>query len=570
MRPSNSVLFHFGKRLPFQYLGLGGITVGKTSKNKQTRYIFVTGGVCSSLGKGVACASIACLLEARGYSVALQKFDPYINVDPGTMSPYQHGEVYVTDDGAETDLDLGYYERFTNSLITRKSSVSTGQIYDTVIKRERRGGYLGKTVQLVPHITDEIKHRITDLSDELKPDFQICEIGGTVGDIEGYPFLEAIRQVGWEMGEDRVLFVHLTLVPLVAAAGEVKTKPTQHSVNKLREIGIQPSILLCRTSQSLNRELKEKIGLFCNIPPANVVSARDIKSTIYEIPSVYREEGLDRLVLEHFRLNGGEPDIREWKKIVSIIKNPRKGPVTVAVVGKYIRLQDAYRSIYDALIHGGIGNNARVEIETVHSEDVEKKGAKELLNNADGILVPWGFGKRGTLGKAMAIEYARVTGTPFFGICLGMQCSVVEYARNFLGLDGASSTEFEPDSPHPVISLMDEQSRIVDKGGTMRLGAYPCTLKAGSRARAAYRTTDISERHRHRWEFNNNYREAFEQAGFVISGTSPDGHLVEIVELEDHPWFLGCQFHPELKSRPRKPHPLFKAFIGAALKQQKS
>ncbi|MBI1389286.1 MAG: CTP synthase [bacterium] len=543
-------------------------TVDELTPPASTRFIFVTGGVCSSLGKGVACASIACLLEARGYKVALQKFDPYINVDPGTMSPYQHGEVYVTDDGAETDLDLGYYERFTHSRITRKSSVSTGQIYDAVIKRERRGGYLGKTVQLVPHITDEIKRRTYEVAVESKPDFQIIEIGGTVGDIEGYPFLEAIRQIGWELGSSRVLFVHLTLIPVISVAGEVKTKPTQHSVNKLREIGIQPSILLCRTSVPLNREMKEKIALFCNIPADAVVSARDIQSTIYEIPLVYRDEGLDALVLDYFKLKGGDPDLREWKKIVSIIKNPKKGPVNIAVVGKYIRLQDAYRSIYDALIHGGVANNARVQITPVHAEEIEKRGAHELLKDVDGILVPWGFGKRGTQGKVDAITYARDRKVPFFGICLGMQCSVVEFARGVLGKSEASSTEFEPDTPDPVISLMDEQRRVVDKGGTMRLGAYPCVLQKGTKARAAYGTDHIDERHRHRWEFNNEYRELYEKAGFVISGLSPDGKLVEIVEIKDHPWFVGCQFHPELKSRPRDPHPLFKAFVKAAIKKQ--
>ncbi len=531
-----------------------------------TRFIFVTGGVCSSLGKGIACASIGCLLEARGYKVSLQKFDPYINVDPGTMSPYQHGEVYVTEDGAETDLDVGYYERFTHSKITHKNSVSTGQIYETVIKKERRGGYLGKTVQLVPHVTDEIKRRIYEVAEDCKPDFQICEIGGTVGDIEGYPFLESIRQVGWELGRERVLYIHLTLVPLISAAGEFKTKPTQHSVNKLREIGIQPAILLCRTPHALNREMKEKIALFCNLPPNAVVSARDIKSTIYEIPLVYRDEGLDDLVTDYFGLNRGEPDMRDWKKIVSIIKNPRKGPVTIAVVGKYINLQDAYRSIYDALIHGGIGNKAEVLIRRVHAEEIEKKGPDQLLQDVDGILVPWGFGKRGTHGKVMAIQYARTHQIPYFGICLGMQCSVVEFAQHVLGLNNASSTEFEPDTEHPVISLMDEQRKIVDKGGTMRLGAYPCVLKRGSKARSAYGQDEIQERHRHRWEFNYDYRELFEKQGFLVSGTSPDGQLVEIIELKDHPWFLGCQFHPELKSRPREPHPLFKAFIKAALK----
>jgi CTP synthase len=534
--------------------------------NVPTRFIFITGGVCSSLGKGVACASIGCLLEARGYKIALQKLDPYINVDPGTMSPYQHGEVYVTDDGAETDLDLGYYERFTSAVITRKSSVSTGQIYDAVIKRERKGGYLGKTVQLVPHITDEIKHRIFELAEEFQPDFQICEIGGTVGDIEGYPFLEAIRQIGWEFGPAKVLFGHLTLIPNLSVAGELKTKPTQHSVNKLREIGIQPSVLLCRTPVPLNREMKEKIALFCNISPQNVVSARDISTTIYEIPLAYREEGLDDLVVQHFGIKNGEPDMKEWKKIVSSISSPKKGPIRIAVVGKYIKLQDAYRSIYDALIHGGIHNKTKVETCRVHAEEIEKKGADTLLKGMDGILVPWGFGKRGYQGKVKAITYARENKIPFLGICLGMQCSVVEFARSVLGITEASSTEFEPDTADPIISLMDEQRKIVDKGGTMRLGAYPCVLKRSTKARAAYGADEISERHRHRWEFNYDYRERVEQAGMTVSGTSPDGRLVEIVELEDHPWFLGCQFHPELKSRPRDPHPLFRDFIKAALK----
>lgn len=532
--------------------------------SKKTRYIFVTGGVCSSLGKGIACASIGCLLEARGYSVILQKLDPYINVDPGTMSPYQHGEVYVTDDGAETDLDLGYYERFTSAKITKKCSVSTGQIYDAVIKRERRGGYLGKTVQLIPHITDEIKKRIIDIDDD-KPDFQICEIGGTVGDIEGYPFLEAIRQIGWKHGPSTVLFIHLTLVPVITVAGEVKTKPTQHSVNKLREIGIQPSILLCRTASALTKEMKEKIALFCNIPAQAVVSALDIKSTIYEIPLAYHEEGLDNLVVSHFGIKNGEPDMKDWKKIVSKIKNPRRGPIKIAVVGKYIRLQDAYRSVYDALIHGGLANNARVELYPIHAEEIEKKGAENILKDMDGILVPWGFGKRGVEGKIQTIQFARDNNIPFLGICLGMQCSVVEFARNQLGMENASSTEFESDTPYPVISLLNEQRKIVDKGGTMRLGAYPCTLKRGTKARKAYGVDDIHERHRHRWEFNDDYRETYEKEGFIVSGTSPDGKLVEIVELETHPWFVGCQFHPELKSRPRDPHPLFRSFIRASL-----
>ena len=390
---------------------------------------------------------------------------------------------------------------------------------------------------MIPHITDEIKRRIFEVAEDTKIDFQICEIGGTVGDIEGYPFLEAIRQIGWELGPERVLFVHLTLVPTISVAGEVKTKPTQHSVNKLREIGIQPQLLLCRSTVPLNKEMKEKISLFCNIPPGNVISARDIQSTIYEIPQMYREEGLDELVLSHFKIKSSEPDLSEWKRIVNIIKNPVKGPIKIAVVGKYIRLQDAYRSIYDALIHGGLANKCKVEIERIHAEEIEKKGADELLETMDGILVPWGFGKRGTLGKIMAITFARTAKIPFFGICLGMQCSVIEGALNVLNLEGASSTEMEPDTPYPVISLLDEQRKVADKGGTMRLGAYPCILKNGSKAKAAYGTAEISERHRHRWEFNNDYKEQFEAAGYIISGTSPDGKLAEIVELKDHPCF---------------------------------
>lgn len=532
-----------------------------------SRFIFVTGGVCSSLGKGIACASIGCLLEARGYKVALMKFDPYINVDPGTMSPYQHGEVYVTDDGAETDLDIGYYERFTNSMpITRMNSVSTGQIYETVIRRERKGGYLGKTVQLVPHITDEIKSRVLAVSQKGNPDFVICEIGGTVGDIEGFPFLEAIRQLGWEMGPKQVAYIHLTLVPNIAAAGELKTKPTQHSVNKLREIGIQPNILMCRCPSALTKEMRDKIALFCNISPKYVVSARDISTTIYEIPLVYWEEGIDELVLDFFDLKSTEPNMRDWKKFVNLIKNPKKGPVKIAVVGKYIKLQDAYRSIYDALIHGGVANNTGLEIVKVHSEEIEKKGLVKSLEGVDGILVPWGFGKRGIPGKLKAIQYARENNIPFFGICLGMQCSVVEFAQNVLNLPDASSTEFEPETSNPVICLMNEQTKVMDKGGTMRLGAYPCMLMRGTKAHAAYGSDMASERHRHRWEFNYDYRKMYEDKGLILSGVSPDGRLVEIIELKNHPWFLGCQFHPELSSRPLKPHPLFKAFIKAALK----
>ncbi|MBE7558032.1 CTP synthase [bacterium] len=530
---------------------------------RETRYVFVTGGVCSSLGKGVAAASLGCLLESRGYKVALQKFDPYINVDPGTMSPYQHGEVYVTDDGAETDLDLGYYERFTNSVVTRLNSVSTGQVYDAVIKRERRGGYLGKTVQVIPHITDEIKRRIVELSEYSKADIQIIEIGGTVGDIEGVPFLEAIRQMALEVGRARALFIHLTLIPLVGGANELKTKPTQHSVMKLREIGISPDILLCRVPRRMSKEMRDKIALFCNVQPDSVVNALDIKSTVYEIPLMYQKEGLDELVLSKFGLPAADRDLASWRKVVDIITTSTRH-VRIGVVGKYIKLQDSYRSIYDGLIHGGVANRVHVDIVKIFSEDLEEKGKVRRLANLDGILVPWGFGKRGTEGKIAAISYARKNKLPFFGICLGMQLSVAEFARNACKLKGANSTELDPNTPHPVICLMEEQKAIVDKGGTMRLGAYPCVLEPDSLVGLAYGAREISERHRHRYEFNNAYRDVMEAAGMRFSGTSPNGELVEIIELVDHPWFVACQFHPELKSRPRNPHPLFREFIRAA------
>lgn len=532
---------------------------------KETKFVFVTGGVCSSLGKGVACASTACLLEARGISVALQKLDPYINVDPGTMSPYQHGEVYVTDDGAETDLDLGHYERFTHSKVLRMNSVSTGQVYQSVIERERQGGYLGKTVQMIPHITDEIKKRVALVAEHFKPDVQFVEIGGTVGDIEGYPFLEAIRQFHLDVGPGRSLFIHLTLVPHLGAADEYKTKPTQHSVGKLREIGIQPHILLCRCRDVLTRDMKEKIGLFCNVSAEDVVSARDINSTVYEIPLVYQREGLDELVVKKLGFRKKAPDLKPWKRIVNKIVNPKRGPVRIALVGKYVRLQDAYRSILDALVHGGIANDCKVEVSTVNAQDLEKPGGARILAKFDGILVPWGFDKRGSEGKIKAIAYARKKRIPMLGICLGMQCSVIEVARDALGLKGASSTEFDAKTPHPVITMMDEQREIVNKGGTMRLGAYPCELKPGTKAYAAYGEAKVSERHRHRWEFNPQYKDALREVGMIVSGTSPDGKLAEIVELEDHPWFIGCQFHPELTSRPWRPHPLFRGLVKAAM-----
>lgn len=531
-----------------------------------TKFIFVTGGVCSSLGKGVAAATVGTLLEARGLSVTLQKFDPYLNVDPGTMSPYQHGEVYVTDDGAETDLDLGYYERFTHSEVSRLNSVSTGQIYEAVIKRERRGGYLGKTVQVIPHITDEIKSRIRSLAENTGVDVQICEIGGTVGDIESIPFLEAIRQFALEEGDENVLFIHVTLIPHVTAADELKTKPTQHSVMKLREIGIQPDILLCRCDRQIDEDMKRKLSLFCNVAPGAVLSAQDVTTTIYEIPLAYSREGIDRIVMEKLKLQGSPLDMSRWEDFVDRVIHPA-GTVRVAVVGKYSELQDAYRSIYEALLHGGAAHRHRVEIVKVNSEEVEEKGAEDLLRGIHGILIPGGFGSRGIEGKIEVIRYAREKSIPFFGICLGMQCATIEAARHLAGLEGANSTEIDPNTPHPVISLLEEQMKIEDMGGTMRLGAYHCHLVAGTKAHKAYGVPDMSERHRHRYEFNNKYREVLEDAGLRIAGTSPDGKLVEIVEITDHPWFVGVQFHPEFTSRPLRPQPLFRDFVGAAVRE---
>lgn len=530
------------------------------------KYIFVTGGVCSSLGKGVAAASIGSLLEGQGLSVSLQKFDPYINVDPGTMSPYQHGEVYVTDDGAETDLDLGYYERFTSTVLTRQNSVSTGQVYEAVIRRERRGGYLGKTVQVIPHITDEIKSRIRLLAESSGADVQICEIGGTVGDIESIPFLEAIRQFAHEEGRRNVLFIHVTLIPHVKAADELKTKPTQHSVMKLREIGIQPDILLCRSDRPISDEMKAKLALFCNVQKEAVLSALDITSTIYEIPLSYSREGLNQVVMEYLGLEGSPLDMSAWDDLVERIKNP-VGLVRIAVVGKYAELQDAYRSIYEALLHGGAAHQHKVEIIKVNAEDVEAHGVENYMTGIHGILIPGGFGTRGIEGKIEMVRFARTRNLPFFGICLGMQCATVEYARNMAGMDNANSTEINPDTPYPVISLLEEQHGVVEKGGTMRLGAYRCRLEADSLAGRGYGVPEISERHRHRYEFNNNYRNALADAGLRLPGTSPDGSLVEIIEVPNHPWFVGVQFHPEFTSRPLKPHPLFRDFIGAAVQE---
>jgi CTP synthase len=525
------------------------------------KYIFVTGGVVSSLGKGIAAASIGALLEARGLKVTLLKFDPYINVDPGTMSPFQHGEVYVTDDGAETDLDLGHYERFTSCRLTQANNWTTGRIYLSVIEKERRGDYLGKTIQVIPHITNEIKDAIRKVSDDV--DVLIAEIGGTVGDIESQPFLEAIRQMGNEVGRGNAIFVHLTLVPYIAASGELKTKPTQHSVKELRAIGIQPDILLCRSDRLLPRDLKSKIALFCNVSEDAAITARDVKS-VYEVPLVLREEGLDRLIADLLHLPAVETDLRRWQTLINQAGTAR-GSVTIGVVGKYVELEDSYKSLNEALIHGGFANDLRVTTRWVESEDLmTDERWEERLREVDAILVPGGFGKRGISGMIRAIGYARREKTPFFGICLGMQCASIEFARHVCGLDHADSTEFDPDTPHPIIFKLRDLLGVESLGGTMRLGAYPCELRPGSLAETVYRNEVIHERHRHRYEFNPVYEDRLAENGLIFSGKSPDGKFVEIVELADHPWFLGCQFHPELKSKPLEPHPLFASFIGAA------
>ncbi len=537
------------------------------------KYIFVTGGVVSALGKGIAAAAMAALLEAKGLQVAIQKLDPYINVDPGTLSPFEHGEVFVTDDGCETDLDLGHYERFTSFRASVVNNYTTGKIYYNVITKERRGDYLGATVQVVPHITDEIKEAIKSAATP-GLDILIVEIGGTVGDIESLPFLEAIRQFRYNVGKENVLYMHLTLVPFIKTAGEMKTKPTQHSVNELREIGIQPDVLLCRTERPLPPEMKRKIAIHCNLDPDAVIAALDVE-TVYEVPLAFKAEGLDRLIDKKLQLNVTPPNTDAWENIVERIKHP-KHETTIAIVGKYVGLKDSYKSLEEALIHGGIANNARVNLKWTDAEQIEKKGAEELLAEVDGILVPGGFGIRGIEGKILAVRYAREQKIPYFGICLGMQLAVIEMARTLCGLK-ANSTEFDVKTPDPIIYLMEKwynhrtgsfEERTVESqmGGTMRLGAYPCVLKEGSHAFAAYGTKEISERHRHRYEFNNKYREVLSGKGVIFSGLSPDGELCEMVELEDHPWFLGCQFHPEFKSRPREPHPLFTAFIAASLK----
>jgi CTP synthase len=531
-----------------------------------SKYIFVTGGVVSSLGKGIAAASLAKLLEERGLSVTLVKCDPYLNVDPGTMNPFQHGEVYVTEDGTETDLDLGHYERFTNAKLTKDNNITTGKIYETVISRERRGDYLGKTVQIIPHITDEIKDRIKRVAYNQRVDVVIVEIGGTVGDIESLPFLEAIRQLMLEVGSGYAINIHVTLVPYIKAAAEIKTKPTQHSVGRLREIGISPNIILCRSEKKISAESKDKIALFCNVDKESVIPALDVKS-IYEIPSVFKKEGLDKLVVRYLNLKCKDNELSLWdREVVKKIKFPSK-QITIALVGKYINLQDAYKSIYEALIHGAIANDVSLDIKRIDSQELEKRGAKKLLCGVGGVLIPGGFGYRGIEGKIEAVRFARENNIPFFGICLGMQVAIIEFARNVAKLKDANSTEFDKDTDHPVISLLEEQVGLDNKGATMRLGAYNCKLKKDTLVYSIYKKSNISERHRHRYEFNNNYREELSSKGMIISGLNPDNDLVEIVEIEDHPWFIACQFHPEFKSKPDRAHPIFREFIAAALNQ---
>ena len=543
----------------------------------KTKFIFITGGVLSSLGKGLSAASLGALLKARGLTVTIQKLDPYINVDPGTMSPFQHGEVYVTDDGAETDLDLGHYERYLDVALSQKNNTTSGSIYHKVITKERRGDYLGGTVQVIPHITDEIKAMVLSLAEDSvespAPDVAIIEIGGTVGDIEGLPFLEAIRQLRSDLGRDNCLYIHLTLVPYMRAAGEHKTKPTQHSVKELRSIGIQPDIILCRCERPVPPDMKSKIALFCNVDKDAVFSAVDVES-IYELPLKLYEEGLDQKVAIMLRLPARNAKLEPWENLVHAVKNPR-GHVTIAIVGKYVELKEAYKSLHEALIHGGVANGVEVELRYVNSEEVNPENVAQTFAGADGILVPGGFGYRGVEGKIESIRFAREEHIPFFGICLGMQCAVIEYARNVAGLAKATSEEFNPLAEDKIIYLMTEwydfrkkatehRDATSDKGGTMRLGAYPCMLEAGSKAHEAYNVPRVDERHRHRYEFNNAYRTRLGEKGMVFSGQSPDGNLVEIVELPDHPWFLGCQFHPEFKSTPMRPHPLFREFIRAA------
>ncbi|MFL5242762.1 MAG: CTP synthase [Gemmataceae bacterium] len=530
------------------------------------KHIFVTGGVVSSLGKGLTCASIGLLLESRGLRVRLQKFDPYINVDPGTMSPYQHGEVYVLDDGSETDLDLGHYERFTHAPLSRDCNYTTGKIYLSVIEKERRGDYLGRTVQVIPHVTDEIKGAVRKLvSDDV--DVVITEIGGTVGDIEGLPFLEAIRQFALDVGKNNCLYIHLTLVPYLKAAGESKTKPTQHSVSQLRQIGIQPDILICRTERELAKDDADKIALFCNVEPRAVIEERDKEFSIYEVPLSFEKNRLDELIVEKLGLRARSLDLGEWRSLLQRIMNPAQ-EVTIAVVGKYIKHKDAYKSVYEALDHAGMSLASRVLVRRIEAEEVEAEGAEKALSGIDGILVPGGFGHRGIAGKIEAIRYARERQVPYFGICLGLQCAVIEFARHVVNLADAHTTEIEPTCRHPVVCLLDDQYSITHLGGTMRLGSYPCKLLEGSRANLAYGSLMVHERHRHRYEFNNQYRQQFAANGMVFSGTSPDEKLVEVIELPDHPWFLAVQCHPEFKSKPTKAHPLFRGFVQASLNRR--
>jgi CTP synthase len=533
--------------------------------SKRTKFVMVTGGVVSSIGKGLASASIGALMEARGFRVTHIKLDPYINVDPGTMSPYQHGEVFVTDDGAETDLDLGHYERFTHARMSKSNNFTTGRIYEAVISKERRGEYLGATVQVIPHVTDEIKQRV--LAGAGDADLAIVEVGGTVGDIESLPFLEALRQLKVELGPQNCASVHVTLVPHIATAGELKTKPTQHAVKELREIGIQPDILLCRCDRPLSRGIKEKISLFSNVQVDSVIAAIDA-SCIYELPLLLHAEGLDEQLVEQLNIWSRQPDLSAWNRIVERFKKPSRGAVKIGVVGKYVHLRDSYKSLHEALVHGGLAHDCRVDLEYIDAENIERLGPEVALAGLDAILVPGGFGERGAEGKIASIRFARETKIPYFGICLGMQLAVVEFARSVCGLKDANSTEFDKDTPHPIIDLMADQRKTTDVGGTMRLGAYPCVLQENTVAAQAYGSTEISERHRHRYEFANAYRDRLRAAGLVLSGTSPDKHLVEMIELPDHPYFVGCQFHPEFKSRPVAAHPLFSRFVGAALERQ--
>jgi len=531
-----------------------------------TKYIFITGGVVSSLGKGITAASLGRLLKNRGLKISLQKFDPYINVDPGTMSPYQHGEVYVTEDGAETDLDVGHYERFVDENLTQYANCTTGRIYQAVLDKERKGDYLGQTVQVIPHITNEIKDRLTLIEKKSNPDIVITEIGGTVGDIESLPFLEAIRQLKVDLGKNRVMYIHVTLVPYIKAAGELKTKPTQHSVKELRSIGIQPDILVCRTEKDLSEDLKAKIALFCDVDRDAVIQLKDANS-IYDVPLMLAEERLDKEVLKRLGLTCGEANLSDWEELVRRVSNLDK-KVVIGLVGKYVELPDAYLSIVESLKHAGFTNNAEIIIKWIYAEQVEKEGPEGLLQDVHGILVPGGFGERGIEGKIATAKYARENNIPYLGICLGMQCAVIEFARNVCGLKGANSAEFDICTPYPVVHLMPDQESILNKGGTMRLGVYDCNLVAGTMAKKVYGTDQVQERHRHRYEINNDFKEDMESKGLIVSGISPDGRLIEIIELKDHPWFVACQFHPEYKSRPNRPHPLFQGFIDSTLARQ--